>query len=150
MELCQNSGQPQTRGISQTIYHCCVVGRAWAGGRNGCREARSTACRGGESPPVLLLPRPVAPEVLRADVPCVCRGLRPRAGAQERQPGARPWDGKGGRGRGGGGSSQVWGPLCDPPPAAVGPRHVLCEPPLPQLEVGLSCSPLSSMAPQRQ
>ena len=139
MELFQNSGQPQTRGISQTIYHCCVVGRTWAGGCNGCRVAGSTACRGGESPPILLPtpPCPVAPEVLQADVPRVCRGLRPRVGAQERQRGARPWDGKGGRGRGGGGSSQVWGPLWDPPPAAVGPRQVLCEPPLLHLEMGL-------------
>lgn len=46
----------------------------------------------------MLLPRPVAPEVLRADVPRVCRGLRPRAGAQERSRGPGPGMGRVDRG----------------------------------------------------
>lgn len=57
----------------------------------------STACGGRESPP-FLRPRPAAPRALQVMPLMSAGGSGPGWRVQDRQPGARPWGGKGGWG----------------------------------------------------
>lgn len=96
MELFQNSGQPQTRGVSQTVHHCRVVGRA---GPGAVTDAGGRPPSGGAPGPVGRCP------------PCL-PGAQAQGGGAGEVAGARPREGKGGWG---GGSSQIEGPLGGPP-----------------------------------